>query len=434
MDATPGRKPWMQIDQPEARPDVRFVTQCRMCKSKNLYKFLDLGEMPPADRFMSEVQLSLEEHSYPLEVLLCEDCGLAQLTAVVSAETLYCEDYPYESSTTKAGAAHWREFAETTARALALGPDDLVVDVGSNVGVLLSMFAEQGTRVLGVDPADNIAQIARANGIDTISAFFNSETAKAVAKSHGNATVITGTNVFAHIDDLDDFMAGVDHLLNERGTLIVEMPYYGELLQNLEYDTIYHEHLSYVSVRPLQSFLARHGMEIFDIQRRDIHGGSFRVLARRKGVSTDPVASVVGQLLEAEKRDGIHSRESADRFAAAVATNRKDLRQLLDSLKAEGKSVVGVSAPAKGMTLLNYCGFGAGYLDFVTEKSRLKIGRYTPGVRLKVLPDAALLDERPDYALLLAWNFSEEIMRNLKEFSAKGGKFIIPIPAPKIVG
>jgi SAM-dependent methyltransferase len=424
----------MQTTAHAPRNDMTPLTHCRMCGSAGLYRFLDLGSTPPADRFMSPEQLSLPEHSYPLEVVLCDDCGLAQLNVVVSGETLYCEDYPYESSTTAAGAKHWREFAETTAQSLKLTGADLVVDVGSNVGVLLSMFKEQGTRVLGVDPADNIAQIARDNGIDTVTAFFNSDSARKVAAEHGKATVITGTNVFAHIDDLNDFMQAVDHLLNERGVLIVEMPYYGELLQNLEYDTIYHEHLSYISLKPIKLFFERHGMEVFEVQRRDIHGGSFRVFARRQGSSKEPVASIVGQLLEAERRDGIHSRETADKFATGVAKNRDDLRQLLDSLKAEGKRVVAVSAPAKGMTLLNYCGLDEDYLDFVTEKSRLKIGRYTPGVRLKVLPDDALLSERPDYALLLAWNFSEEIMRNLKEYSAQGGKFIIPIPTPRIVG
>ena len=413
---------------------MRKLTICRMCDSQKLFKFLDLGKTALADRFMREPQLVRPEYEYPLEVMMCEDCGLAQLSVVVDPQLLYCEEYPYESSTTKAGARHWTEFAETTARMLGLGANDLVVDAGSNVGVLLSKFRDQGARVLGVDPADNIAQIARDNGIDTISAFFNLETAKKVVASHGNATVLTGTNVFAHIHDLAGFAAAADHLLNQKGVVIVEMPYFGELLQNLEYDTIYHEHLSYVALSPAAKYFERYGFEIFEVQRRDIHGGSFRLFARRKGSSDKPAADIVGQLLEMEKREGLQDPARLKAFAEAVATNREELRGLINQLHADGKRVAAVSAPAKGMTLLNYCGLGRDLLDFVTEKSKLKIGRYTPGTRIQVVSDDVLIRERPDYALLLAWNFSEEIMANLKQYSDAGGKFIIPIPNPRIVG
>lgn len=405
-----------------------------MCESSRLYKFLDLGTTALADRFLSERQFQDNEQRYPLEVVLCEDCGLAQLNGVVSPVTLYCEDYPYESSTTLAGREHWKEFATTIARRLSLTSDDLVIDVGSNVGVLLQMFKAEGARVLGVDPAANIAAIARQNGIETIAAFFNFDAARKIVASHGQATVICATNVFAHIDDLSDLVKAVDLLLTPEGIFIVEMPYFDELLRSLEYDTVYHEHLSYVSLKPARRFFQRFGMEIFDVQRRDIHGGSFRIFVRRKGSSREAVANVVEQLLAAEQGNRIHDRKTVDDFAAAVANNRIELRVLLTRLKSSGKRIAGVSAPAKGMTLLNYCGIGSDFLDFVTEKSHLKIGRYTPGTHIKVVPDDMLLRERPDYALLLAWNFSAEIMKNMKDFSEQGGKFIIPIPSPRIVG
>ncbi|MET4221790.1 2-polyprenyl-3-methyl-5-hydroxy-6-metoxy-1,4-benzoquinol methylase [Bradyrhizobium sp. LB14.3] len=411
-----------------------FVKNCRMCASERLALFLDLGEMPPADQFLHKHQLSEHRDAYPLQVAVCEECGLIQLNYVVPPEILYCDDYPYESSTTTAGRRHWGEFARTTTRLLGLTKDDLVVDIGSNVGVLLQMFKEQGTKVLGVDPAANIAEIANKNGIETVAAFFNSESAKKVVASKGQASVITGTNVFAHVGDLHDLMQAVSILLAERGTFIIEAPYFLELLHSLEYDTIYHEHLSYLSVKPLVRFFKQFGMEIFDVQLRDIHGGSIRLFVRKIGVSTSPVAPIVEQMLANEEREKIYELDTLRKFAQGVANNRLALRAMLTGLKQSGSKIVAVSAPAKGMTLLNYCGLGSDFLDFVTEKSRLKLGRYTPGMNIEVVPDDMLLKHQPDYALLLAWNFAEEIMNNLKEFSDRGGKFIIPIPTPRIVG
>jgi hypothetical protein len=227
-------------------------------------------------------------------------------------------------------------------------------------------------------------------------------------------------------------MTSVKLLLTERGVFIFEAPYFVELLKHNEYDTVYHEHLSYFSVKPLVPFFAHHGMEVFDIEQNDIHGGSFRVYVGRKGQW--PASEQVPRLIAEEERLGIYSREVLDRFATRVRQNKKDLMWLLHSLKHEGKRIVGVSAPAKGMTLLNYCRVDTDILDYVTEKAKLKIGRYTAGTHIPVVPDSKLLTEQPDYALLLAWNFADEIMRNLDEYRRRGGKFIIPIPTPRIVG
>lgn len=408
------------------------MVTCRLCTSMELRSFLDLGFTPPADSFLRREQLREAETWYPLEVLLCRDCGFVQLGHVVSPEVLYRHDYPYESSTTRSGQRHWAEFAATVSRRLALGEGDLVVDIGSNVGVLLAAFRENGARILGVDPASNIVRIAERNGIETVNDFFSLDVARQIVAARGKAAVITATNVFAHVDDLHAFMRAVDLLLaEERGVFIFEAPYFVNLLKLLEYDTIYHEHLSYLSVKPLVPFFARFGMEIFDIEERDIHGGSFRVYVCRSGQR--PVSSVPAAMLRAEAAAGIHAPETLDAFAAAVASNRQALMWLLRRLKHDGRKLVGVSAPAKGMTLLNYCRIGTETLDYVTEKSPLKIGRFTPGTHIPVRDDAALLTEMPDYALLLAWNFAEEIMANLAEYRARGGKFIIPIPTPRIV-
>lgn len=404
---------------------------CRMCKGTDLELFLDLGFTPPADQFRRREQLVEPDVHYPLEVVVCRDCGLSQLNHIVSPEILYRQDYPYESSTTKMGRVHWTEFAGSCVKMLGLGKRDLVVDVGSNVGVLLECFRNAGTSVLGVDPAVNIALLAEKRGIETIPEFFSMDVAEKILKEKGEVSVITATNCFAHVNDLDGFMRAADRLLNERGVLIIEAPYFANLLGNLEYDTIYHEHLSYLSVKPMKKFFARFGMEIFDIQQRDIHGGSFRVFVSRAGIRK--AAPVVEELLASEDEKGIHKPETLKKFAAAVQKNREDLLWLLRSLKHEGKKIAGVSAPAKGMTLLNYCRLGTETLDFVTEKSALKIGRYTPGAHIPVLSDQELLNRMPDYALLLAWNFAEEIMTNLSEYRKKGGKFIIPIPSPRII-
>jgi SAM-dependent methyltransferase len=388
--------------------------------------------MPPADQFRRVDQLAAPFISMPLQVLLCGGCGLSQLSYVVRPEILYQDEYPYEASTTRAGRRHFRAFAATTVRRLGLRPNDLAVDVGSNVGVLLGGFRDEGLRVCGIDPAPNIAQIARRRGIPTVTAFFGVEAARGVRSEYGAAHVITATNVFAHVDDLDQFMTAVDGLLAPDGALVIEAPYFGNLVADLEYDTVYHEHLSYISVRPLLSFFSRHGMRVFDVQEVDIHGGSFRVFVDR---GRRPVRhDVIERFLAREQRDGTHDMGRLLRLAADVRANRDALTSLMHGLRAQGKRIAAVSAPAKGMTLLNYCRLGNETIEFVTEKSALKIGRYTPGAHIPVVGDEELLARRPDVALLLAWNFADEIMSNLAEYTAGGGSFILPIPQPRIAG
>jgi SAM-dependent methyltransferase len=402
-----------------------------MCQSRNLYKFLDLGFTPPADQFRRKDQLGEPETHYPLEVYMCEDCGLAQLGYVVSPEILYRNDYPYESSITKAGHEHWGKFAKGVVQSLDLKKDDLVVDIGSNVGVLLEAFKNEGMRIQGVDPAANIVMLAHERGIDTICDFFNSETVGKITAEKGNASVVTATNVFAHVDDIYAFMDDISVLLKNDGVFVFEAPYFVNLLKHVEYDTIYHEHLSYLSVRPLVSFFKKFKMEIFNIEQVDIHGGSFRVYIDRIGIRK--VSDVVSRMLKEEDDMRIYSKEVLSDFAQKVENNRSQLSWMLQTIKQKGQRIAGVSAPAKGMTLLNYCRIGNETLDFITEKSTLKIGRFTPGTHIPVQPDSYLLEKKPDYALLLAWNFSKEIISNLDEYRKQGGKFIIPIPSAKIV-
>lgn len=404
---------------------------CRMCNGDRLHMFLDLGFTPPADQFRRTDQLREPDIYYPLQVYMCDDCGLAQLGFVVSPEVLYRNDYPYESSTTKTGHEHWMQFAASVIKRFELTSEDLVVDIGSNVGVLLGAFKDNGVRVKGVDPAANIAMLARERGIDTLCDFFNFETVDAIKAKSGRASVITATNVFAHVNDLNVLVKDIKSLLTPEGIFIFEAPYFLHLLEKNEYDTIYHEHLSYLSLRPLIPFFHKHGMEVFDVEQVDIHGGSFRVYTALKG--RQQVSRRVEKMLVDEERHAIHSHKMLEQFSGRVRQQKKDLMWLLHSLKHEGANIACVSAPAKGMTLLNYCGIGSDMLDFVTEKSPLKIGRYTPGSHIPVISDAALLKGKPDYVLLLAWNFADEIIKNLHEYRQQGGKFIVPVPTPVII-
>lgn len=404
---------------------------CRACKGSSLAKFLDLGFTPPADQFRRPEQLKDPETHYPLQVLMCADCGLAQLSHVVSPEVLYRNDYPYESSITVTGRRHWAELAKTAVLDLGVKPNDLVVDIGCNVGVLLEQFRDAGCRTLGIDPAANIVRQAERKGIECLAEFFGPDVARGVRQRLGPAQIITATNVFAHVDDLDDFMSGVDALLADDGVFIVEAPSFVHLVDKIEYDTIYHEHLSYLSLRPMVTLCHRLGFEVFDVLQRDIHGGSCRYMISRRGRRA--VTGNVSSLREREQVAKVHEAATLERFAASVAANRRDLNWLLRDLRHQGKTIVAVSAPAKGMTLLNYCRLGSEVLEYVTEKSALKIGRVTPGLHIPVVPDSMLLETQPDFALLLAWNFAEEIMANLKDYKSRGGRFILPIPSPRII-
>lgn len=406
-------------------------THCRICGSSNLFLFLDLGYTPPADQFLRQDQLNEPETYYPLKVFICENCHLAQLSHTVPCEVLYRRDYPYESSITKSGQIHWDEFANTVYTNYELSNGDFVVDIGSNVGVLLRSFKSLGASVLGIDPASNIVRIAEKNGIETWDEFFSPQIADRIVKGRGKVKVLTATNVFAHIDDLKAFMTAVKVVLAENGIFIFEAPYFGNLIKHLEYDTIYHEHLSYLLLKPIMHLAEMYDMEVIDVEERDIHGGSFRVYVAR--INKYEVNERVSDFLKKELQSEYYGKDKLLEFSERVEKNRIEIQNLLLELRSKGQKIAAVSAPAKGMTLLNYCKVGGETLDFVTEKSTLKIGRHCPGVHIPVLPDAELIEQKIDYALLLAWNFSDEIINNLSEFRSLGGKFIIPIPEPKII-
>lgn len=402
-----------------------------MCESTRLYRYLDLGFTPLADRLLSNAQLDEEEIYYPLRLVLCEDCGLHQLDFVVDPVILYQKDYPYDMSTTMTGGLHWKQFAQEIVSFLPLKPNSLVIDIGSNSGVLLQKFKEHKMRVLGVDPAMNIVRLAIERGIPTICDFFDEHVALPIVNEYGKASLITGSNVFAHIDNLQGVMRAVNNILTDDGVFIFESPHCLRLIQNLEYDTIYHEHLSYLSIKPVVQFVKRFDMEVCNVFETPIHGGSIRVMICRKGAR--PISRIVEELISREEASDIYNPAALEIFAQKVAAHRASLVELLDSIKRQKRTICCVSAPAKGMTLLNYCNIRPGMIDFCSEKSPLKIGRYTPGGHIPIVSDESFKEKAPDFALLLAWNFASEIIKNLSDYQSRGGKFIIPIPKPVII-
>ena len=405
---------------------------CRLCKSKNLKMFLDLGHHPPSDQFIKENRINKKIEYYPLKVNNCMNCGFKQLNYVVDPKILYQEDYPYESSLTKDGNNHFKEFANSCKKKFSLNKIDIVVDVGSNVGNLLSHFKNIGIKTLGVDPAKNICQIANKRGIKTINSFFNQKICHKIKRKYGRSKIITGSNVFAHIDDLDEFFKSVKILLKTDGVLIVEVPYFLNLIKNLEYDTIYHEHLSYITLLPLIKYLNKKNLEIFDVEEKDIHGGSIRIFIGIK--KKFQKSKKLKKILIKEKQSKLNDMNNLLHFSEKVKKNRMQLVNLLIKLKSKNKKIIVLSAPAKGMTLLNYCKIDKDLIDFATEKSKLKINSFTPGVNIKVFSDREIYKKKPDYALILAWNFYKEIIRNNKKFFKLGGKFIVPVPKPRIIG
>ena len=404
---------------------------CRMCNSDNIEEFLDLEFSALSDGFLTKEQLKKPETFFPLTVNFCHNCGLCQLGYVVAPELMFNEDYPYDSSTTKTGREHFTKMGVDICDKFGLKENSLVIDVGSNAGVLLNGFKSKGMRVLGIEPSSNVAKIAMKNDIETLIEFFSNKLTKKILEEYGKVSVITGTNVFAHIDDLQDFMSTANSLLIEDGIIVIEAPYLLYLIEKLEYDTIYHEHLSYLSVKPIVEFCKKFDFELFDIEEQTIHGGTLRYFIGRK--NKREISQKVLDYIKLENEKELYSIKKLNEFAEYVKNHRKKLLQLLYDLKRDGKRIIALSAAAKGNTLLNYCKIGTELLDYATERNPLKIGKFTPGMHIPVYPDEKLLEDQPDYALILAWNFSDEIIKNNAEYRNKGGKFIIPIPEPKIV-
>jgi SAM-dependent methyltransferase len=404
---------------------------CRICDRARLSLVLSFGSMPLANAFLSGPQDFENEQVYPLDLCYCPECSFLQLVDVVAPEVLFGH-YLYASGTSDTMAAHHRDLAATVVADMGLGADDTVMEIASNDGSLLKHFQARGIQVVGIEPAQNIARMARAAGIPTVETFFNAATAAQVKERHGPPTVVLANNVLAHVDDPRDFLVGARTLVRPGGAIIVEVPYVGDLLDRLEYDTVYHEHLGYFSIRAFLTLADAVGLTVQGIDRVPVHGGSLRVRFSRAEDERRHADGVLATA-EAERDAGLHDVSRYEQFRAGVERNRNALVGLLEALVASGKTVAGYGAPAKGNTLLTYCGIDSRLLPYTVDKSPLKTGLFTPGSHIPVLPVSAIMERRPDYLLLLAWNFAEEIISQQADYRTQGGRFIVPIPEPLVV-
>jgi hypothetical protein len=404
---------------------------CRACGGRRLRPFLSLGRTPLANAFLRSAEEFASEAFYPLDVYRCDTCSLVQLSDVIHAEALF-RNYIYVTGTSETMARHNVQYARAVVDQLRLESTDLVIEIASNDGSLLQCFKQHGVRTLGVEPALNVAQMAIAGGIETITPFFDFSTARQIRDSYGPAKGVIGNNVLAHVDDTRDFLHGCKALLDKNGLVIIEVPYLCDLVDKLEYDTIYHEHLCYFSVGTLLCLCDAVGLSVVRMDHVDVHGGSLRMYAGRTE-DYGPHKDAVRTWAKQESELGLTSFGRLQNFAADVDRNRRALLQLLSSLKQKGETIAGYGAPAKSTTLLNYCGINSSVIACTVDRNPMKVGLFTPGVHIPVLPVSILLERQPAYVLILAWNFADEIMEQQEEYAARGGRFIVPIPEPKVV-
>ena len=403
---------------------------CIVCDSRSVEEFLDLGEMPLANKFLSTEQLSVPEPTFPLRVGLCGECKHVQLLDGVPPAAMF-EDYLYISSASDVLKAHLFDLSDVVTKRCALTAKDLVIDVGCNDGTLLSGFQRHGVKVLGVDPAKNLVDFTAQKGIDRYVGFFNSQSAKEIVAKYGPATVITATNTFPHIPALRDFAQGLQTALAPGGFFVVEAHSLFDMLDQVAFDTIYHEHISYWALAPMMRLFEEHGLEVISAERLPLHHGQLRVFVQRRGEGK--VQPSVAEILELEKKHGLDRKETYAAFARNVEKIKQDLTRTIRELREQGKQVVGYGAPAKGNTLLCYLQLGPDKIDYIADKSRLKQGLFTPGMHVPVVPPDRLLQDQPDYLLVLAWNFLDEIMKQQSEYRARGGRFVVPVPEVRII-
>jgi SAM-dependent methyltransferase len=404
---------------------------CRSCGGHEISDVLDLGRTPLANALLDEAALANPEACFPLVVVFCRRCSLVQITETVPPEQLF-RSYLYFSSFSETMLEHASALAERLIAMRRLGPESLVIEAASNDGYLLKNYLSKGVAVLGIEPATNIAKVAAEKGIRTLPDFFGEEIANRLAGEGQRADVFHAHNVLAHVADLNGFVRGVAAILKPSGIAVIEVPYVRDMIEKLEFDTVYHEHLCYFSLTALDHLFRQNGLTIVDVERIVIHGGSLRIFAAPADAGELPTPRYQA-LREEEQREGLLAEGYYRDFAARVWNLRDALRAKLGDLKRSGKRIAAYGASAKGSTLLNAFGLGREYLEFVVDRSTYKQGHYTPGTHLPIMSPEHLLEALPEYVLLLTWNFQDEILRQQAEYRARGGRFIVPIPEISIV-
>ena len=405
------------------------ISSCQVCDNPELKHVLFLGYMPPVNQMRFIGQVPEEQPSYPTSLLYCSKCELVQLGLCVDPQVIFPPGYPYTSGTTRILRENFAELHRESCGLLALRTEDLVIDIGSNDGTLLKNFQDHDHKVLGIEPTD-VGKLAQERGIPTVQNYFRPEVARKVRHEHGPARVITAANCFAHIEDVHSITGGILELLGPKGVFISESHYLIGLLDRLQYDTIYHEHLRYYSLRSLRYLLEMHGLEVFHARYIPTHGGSIRVYAARKG--DYPVRETVKQIIDSEPR-GAAMLERLNRFRHEVMISKLRLQAMLYDIKNKGERVVGISAPSRASTLITYLGLDDAIVDYVVEiKGSLKIGKYMPGTLIPVIEEGRLFADQPEYALIFSWHIADELAPKLRERGYKG-KFIVPLTEPRIL-
>ena len=404
---------------------------CRFCATPLRHSFADLGTTPLANSYLTAEQLNQGETFFPLHAYVCEACFLVQLGEFAPPEAIF-GDYAYFSSVSESWVEHARRYAETMTRRLGLGASSRVIEVASNDGYLLQFFQRQGIGVLGVEPAANVARVAVERGIPTVVRFFGRETAGILAAEGRRADLLVGNNVLAHVPDINDFVAGVRDVLAPDGRATFEFPHLLKLIQESEFDTIYHEHFSYLSLLAVSRIFAATGLTVVEVEELPTHGGSLRVHARL-AENAGAVDASVARILQVERAAGLDRIETYTAFQQTVRRTKRDLLKFLSNAKRHGRSVVGYGAAAKGNTLLNYCGIRNDFLDYVVDRSPHKQGRFLPGTRLPICGPERIAETRPDYILILPWNLQEEIVRQMAHVHAWGCRFVVPIPSVQVL-
>lgn len=407
----------------------RTETCCRSCGESSLDPFLDLGSTPLADRLLMQEMLQQPELTFSLVVAFCPSCSLVQILETVSPEVLFADAYPYYSSFSPALMEHSRANVLARLEERKLGPSSLVVELASNDGYLLRNYLENGVPVIGIDPADGPSAAAREIGVQTLCEFFTEDFAVEFAETHGRADIVHANNVLAHVSDTNGFVSGIGKILKPTGVAVIEMPYLLPLIEHIEFDTIYHEHLCYFSLTALDKLFRRHGLFLNRVEQLSIHGGSLRIFVE----PTEKVEESVSGMLANERAIGLDQASFFAEFSSRVDGLRSELLALVSDLKSKGHSIAAYGAAAKGATMLNYCGLDTTQIDFVVDRNINKQGKFMPGAHLPILEPEALVERNPDYVLMLAWNFADEIIAQQEAYLAQGGRFIIPVPHPRIV-
>jgi SAM-dependent methyltransferase len=407
------------------------VPTCHFCRAPLTRTLVDLGMSPLCESFVPADQVNAMEPFYPLHARVCDACFLVQVEEFVRPEHIFTE-YAYFSSFSDSWLDHARRYVDMIAERLRLGAGHRVMELGSNDGYLLQWFVKKGIPVLGIDPAANVAEAARARGVPTLTQLFGEDTAPGVVAEHGHADLVVGNNVLAQVSDLNGFVAGMRIVLGPTGVITMEFPHLMRLMDENQFDTIYHEHFSYFSFLTVEKVFAAHGLTLFDVEELPTHGGSIRIYGRHTADASRPVGPRVTAMRAREEAAGFLKPEHYASFTEQVRETKRGILEFLVDARRRGSSVVGYGAPGKGNTLLNYCGIRTDFLDYTVDRNPYKHGRYTPGTHIPIFPPERIAETRPDYLFILPWNLKDEIMQQMSGIRAWGGRFVVPIPRLKV--